>query len=213
VTAIANFIGPFLFGVAVANTIGNDVVDSNSINLVVILAALCSAILWDLLTWYLGFPSSSSHALVGGIVGATVMGAGWQAIKWDGLTRVLIALFASPINWVIFMCATMIAAGTALGGWRLIRTLGAKMFRIRPVDGFTSQLSSTFVILGASLLGGPVSSTQVISSSIMGVGAAGRVNKVRWGVARDLAVAWLLTIPISALVAAVIYWSLSLFFN
>ncbi len=284
VTAVANFVGPFLFGVAVANTIGNDVVDSNSINMMVILAALCSAILWDLLTWYLGFPSSSSHALVGGIVGATVMGAGWQAIKWDGLTKVLIALLASPIigfvfgwiilkitlilcwnakpsinvffkrsqivtgislalshgtndaqktmglitlalvtagylkvfivpDWVIFMCATMIAAGTALGGWRLIRTLGAKMFKIRPVDGFTSQLSSTFVILGASLLGGPVSSTQVISSSIMGVGAAGRVNKVRWGVAMDFAVAWLMTIPISALVAAGIYWSLSLVFH
>jgi PiT family inorganic phosphate transporter len=284
VTALANFVGPFIFGVAVANTIGNDVVDSKSINMAVILAALSSAILWDILTWYLGFPSSSSHALIGGIIGAAVMGAGWQAIQWEGLSKVLISLFASPIigfvvgwillrlilllcwnakpsinrvfkrsqmvtgitlalshgtndaqktmgiitlalvtagylkvfivpDWVILMCATMIALGTLVGGWRLIRTLGAKMFKIRPVDGFASQLASTTVILGASLLGGPVSTTQVVSSSIMGVGAAGRVNKVRWGVAQELAIAWLLTIPISALLAAGIYWVLSLIFQ
>jgi PiT family inorganic phosphate transporter len=281
VTAVANFLGPFIFGVAVASTIGNDVVASKSINIVVILAALCSAILWDLLTWYLGFPSSSSHALVGGIIGAVVMDAGWQVIKWNGLGKILIALFTSPIIgfvvgwillklilmicwnakpsinrwfkrsqivtgialalshgtndaqktmgiitlalvtagylkvfavpvWVIILCASMIAAGTAVGGWRLIRTLGGRMYKIRPVDGFSSQLASAFVILGASLLGGPVSTTQVVSTSIMGVGAAQRMNKVRWGVARDLAAAWLLTIPASALVAAGLYWLLSL---
>jgi inorganic phosphate transporter, PiT family len=280
VTAIAEFSGPFIFGVTVANTIGNDVVASKSINTVVILAALSSAILWDLLTWYLGFPSSSSHALVGGIIGSVVMDAGWQVIKWQGLGKILIALFTSPIIgflfgfillriilllcwnasprinswfkrsqiltgialalshgtndaqktmgiitlalltggflrtfhvplWVIFLCATMIASGTAIGGWRLIRTLGGKLYKIRPVDGFASQLASAVVILGASLLGGPVSTTQVVSSSIMGVGAAERVNKVRWGVAADLAAAWLLTIPASALVAAGLYWLLS----
>ncbi|MFZ2098828.1 MAG: inorganic phosphate transporter [Anaerolineales bacterium] len=281
VTAVANFLGPFIFGVAVATTIGNEVVASTSINNVVILAALCSAILWDLLTWYLGFPSSSSHALIGGIIGAVVMDAGWQAIEWNGLGKILIALFTSPIIgfvvgwillklilmifwnakpsinrwfkrsqivtgitlalshgtndaqktmgiitlalvtagylkvfavplWVIILCASMIAAGTAVGGWRLIRTLGGRMYKIRPVDGFTSQLSSAIVILGASLLGGPVSTTQVVSASIMGVGGAQRMNKVRWGVARDLATAWLLTIPASALVAAGLYWLLSL---
>jgi inorganic phosphate transporter, PiT family len=281
VTAVANFLGPFVFGVAVATTIGNDVVASTSINNVVILAALSSAILWDILTWYLGFPSSSSHALVGGIIGAVVMSAGWQVIKWDGLGKILIALFASPIIgfvvgwvllklilmifwnakpsvnhwfkrsqivtgitlalshgtndaqktmgiitlalvtsgylkvfavplWVIILCASMIAAGTAVGGWRLIRTLGGRMYKIRPVDGFASQLSSAIVILGASLLGGPVSTTQVVSASIMGVGGAQRMNKVRWGVARDLATAWLLTIPASGLVAAGLYWLLSL---
>jgi PiT family inorganic phosphate transporter len=281
VTALANFVGPFIFGVAVAETIGNGVVDSQSINLVVILAALCSAILWDLLALRLGLPSSSSHALIGGLVGATVMGVGWQAIKLQGLTRVLIALLASPIigfmfgwlilnvtlllcwkakpsinvffkrsqivtgvtlalshgtndaqktmglitlalvtagylkvfivpQWVIFICATAIAAGTFVGGWSLIRTLGVRMFKIRPVDGFSSQLASTSVILGASLLGGPVSTTQVVSSSIMGVGAAGRLNKVRWGVARDIGIAWLLTIPVSGLLGAGIYWLLSL---
>jgi inorganic phosphate transporter, PiT family len=281
VTAVAEFSGPFIFGVTVAKTIGNDVVASKSINIVVILAALSSAILWDILTWYLGFPSSSSHALVGGIIGAVVMGAGWKVIMWNGLGKILIALFTSPfigfiigwlllklimlifrnakpsINrwfkrsqivtgialalshgtndaqktmgiitlalvtsgylkafsvplWVIFLCASMIATGTAIGGWRLIRTLGGKLYKIRPVDGFTSQLASVAVILSASLLGGPVSTTQVVSSSIMGVGAAERVNKVRWGVVGDLAIAWLLTIPVSALVAAGLYWLLRL---
>ena len=100
----------------------------------------------------------------------------------------------------------MIALGTAMGGWKLIRTLGGKFYKIRPVDGFASQLASATVILGASLVGGPVSTTQVVSSSIMGVGAAERVNKVRWGVAQEIATAWLLTIPATALVAAGIYW-------
>ena len=279
-TAAANFVGPFIFGVAVAETIGNEVVDSAAINLLVILAALVSAILWNLLTWYLGFPSSSSHALIGGLVGAVVIAAGWSAIMLPGLLKVLLALFLSPIigyifgfivlrliylvcwnaspkvnkyfnrgqiltsislalshgtndaqktmgiitlalvtggylttfvvpQWVILACATMIAAGTALGGWRLIKTLGAKFYRIRPVDGFSSQLASSMVILGASLVGGPVSTTQVVSSSIMGAGAAERKNKVRWGVAQDIGMAWLLTIPATALAGAGIYWLLS----
>lgn len=276
-TAFANFLGPFIFGVAVANTIGNEVVDSEAISLQVLLAALISAILWNLFTWYMGFPSSSSHAMIGGLVGAVLMGAGWSAIKVEGLEKVLIVLFTSPIigfvfgfmiiriifllswnatpringffkrgqiftglslalshgandaqktmgiitlalliagvidtfvvpQWVIFACASMIALGTSLGGWELIRTLGGKIFKIRPVDGFSSQLASSIVILGASLVGGPVSTTQVVSSSIMGVGAGERVNKVRWGVAQDIAAAWLFTIPATALIAAGVYW-------
>jgi PiT family inorganic phosphate transporter len=276
VTAVANFAGPFIFGVAVANTIGNEVVSSKSINIEVILAALVSAILWDLLTWYLGFPSSSSHALIGGIIGAVVADSGWQVIEIRGLEKIFIALFASPfigfiigwillkvivmlswnatprINglfkysqivtgitlalshgtndaqktmgiitlalltggylkvfevpiWVILICAMMIALGTSVGGWKLIRTLGGKFYKIRPLEGFASQLASGIVILSASLIGGPVSTTQVVSSSIMGVGAAERPNKVRWGVAEEIAAAWLLTIPATALVAAGIY--------
>jgi PiT family inorganic phosphate transporter len=276
VTAAAEFSGPFIFGVAVATTIGNEIVVASTINAGVILAALISAIFWDLLTWFLGFPSSSSHALIGGILGAVVTGAGWQAIKVPGLEKVLIALFTSPligfvvgfvllrlilalswnatprINaffkrsqiltglvlalshgtndsqktmgiitlalvtagyldsfavpiWVVILCASMIALGTLVGGWRLIRTLGGKIFKIRPVDGFASQLASASVILTASLVGGPVSTTQVVSSSIMGTGAAERANKVRWGVAQDMAIAWLLTIPASALMAAGLY--------
>jgi PiT family inorganic phosphate transporter len=107
----------------------------------------------------------------------------------------------------------MIALGTAVGGWRLIRTLGGKIFRIKPIDGFASQLASSVVILGASLVGGPVSTTQVVSSSIMGVGAAERMNKVRWGVGKNIATAWIVTIPATAIVAAGLYWFLSLFIH
>ncbi len=280
-TAVANFIGPFIFGVAVAETIGNEVVSSEAISLLVILAALASAILWNLLTWYLGFPSSSSHALVGGLVGAVLIGAGWEAILLPGLLKILLSLLISPFlgfifgylvlrllflaswnaspgvnkyfkrgqiftslslalshgtndaqktmgiitlalvtggylvvfkvpDWVKLACATMIALGTLMGGWRLIRTLGAKFYRIRPVDGFASQLASSAVILGASLVGGPVSTTQVVSSSIMGAGAAERKNKVRWGVAQEIAMAWIFTIPVTALVGAGLYWVLDL---
>ncbi|RPJ23881.1 MAG: inorganic phosphate transporter [Chloroflexi bacterium] len=276
-TALAEFSGPFIFGVAVANTIGNEVVVSEAISVQVLMAALASAILWNLLTWYLGFPSSSSHAMIGGFIGAVVIGASWQAIKLPGLEKILIALFTSPIIgfvfgfiilklililawnatpringlfkhsqvitgialalshgandaqktmgiitlalviggdldvfavplWVIVLCAGMIALGTSVGGWKLIRTLGGKFYKIRPVDGFASQLASAVVILGASLVGGPVSTTQVVSSAIMGVGAAERMNKVRWSVAQEIATAWLLTIPATALLAAGISW-------
>jgi PiT family inorganic phosphate transporter len=281
-TAMANLIGPFIFGVAVADTIGKGIVAPGDISTQVILAALLSAILWDLLTWYLGFPSSSSHALIGGIIGAVMMKAGWQAIEIKGLEKVLIPLFTSPIIgfvlgfillrlililswkatpringffkrsqiltgivlalshgtndaqktmgvltlalvtsgylskfavplWVIFLCAGMIALGTAVGGWRLIRTLGGRIYKIKPVDGFASQLTSALVILGSSLLGGPVSTTQVVSSSILGVGAGERANKVRWGVAQEIAMAWLLTIPATALVAAGLFWVINQF--
>ncbi len=281
-TAVANFFGPFIFGVAVANTIGHEIVEAETISIQVLIAALVSAIFWNLLTWYLGFPSSSSHALIGGFIGAVIVGAGWQAIQMHGLVKILIALFASPIIgslfgffvlrlilisswnvtprindlfkrsqiltalalalshgtndaqktmgiitlalvtggfleifavpiWVIVLCAGMIAFGTAVGGWKLIRTLGGKFYKIRPVDGFASQLASAAVILGASIVGGPVSTTQVVSSAIMGVGAADRLNKVRWGVAQEIATAWLLTIPATALVAAGIYWAIMRF--
>lgn len=276
-TALANFLGPFIFGVAVAETIGNEIVAAETISISVLAAALISAIVWNVLTWILGFPSSSSHALIGGILGAVIMGAGWHAIELKGMWKILIALFTSPIigfvigfvvlklsllfswsaspringffrrsqvftalalalshgtndaqktmgiitlalvtggllpsfsvpTWVIVICAAMIALGTAVGGWKLIKTLGAKFFKIRPVDGFAAQLASAAVILTASLVGGPVSTTQVVSSAIMGVGAAERLNKVRWGVAQEIATAWLLTIPATALLAAGVYW-------
>jgi PiT family inorganic phosphate transporter len=119
-------------------------------------------------------------------------------------------IFAIPF-WVIVLCAAMIALGTAVGGWKLIRTLGGKFYKIRPVDGLASQLSSAAVIIGASIVGGPVSTTQVVSSAIMGVGAADRLNKVRWNVAQEIATAWLLTIPATALVAAGAYWAITQF--
>lgn len=277
VTALAEFSGPFIFGVAVANTIGGEIVSSESISLEVLIAALISAILWNIMTWISGIPSSSSHALVGGIIGAVMIGAGFQAIKIAGVLKVLLALFISPIlgflvgiiltnviyllswkatprinsvfkklqiitsislalshgtndaqktmgvitlglliggviptfsvpTWVIVASAGAIALGTSTGGWQLIRTLGSKFFKIRPVHGFASQAASATVILTASLFGGPVSTTQVVSSAIMGVGAAERLSKVRWGVAVDILFTWIFTIPITALLAAGIFW-------
>jgi PiT family inorganic phosphate transporter len=277
ITATAEFLGPFIFGVAVANTIGNEIVDSSIITVEVLIAALIGAILWNIVTWFLGIPSSSSHALIGGIMGAVMVGFGISAVHFSGLYKVLIALFISPVLgllfgfvftkiifflsrrasprinwffkrsqiitaiilafshgtndaqktmgvitlglvitkvipifkvpvWVIAISAGAIAAGTAMGGWRLIKTLGVKFYKIRPVHGFSTQLASALVILGASAVGGPVSTTQVVSSAIMGVGAAERVSKVRWTVAKDIATAWLVTIPTSGIMSAGIYW-------
>lgn len=273
ITALAEFAGPFLFGVAVATTLGNEVLADNLLRLSVILAALSAAIVWNIITWWLGIPSSSSHALVGGLIGAAVVENGLGVIKWTGLGKVLVALAISPpiglaagylvmktvlflargatpristffkrsqivtavalalshgTNdaqktmgvitlglvtagvltefhvpvWVIAVSAGAIALGTATGGWRLIRTLGGKFYKVRPVHGFTTQIASASVILVAALLGGPVSTTQVVSSAIMGVGSAERLSKVRWGVARQIVMAWLTTIPFAALLAA-----------
>ena len=277
ISAVAHFFAPFLFGAAVAKTVGHDIVASEAVTVPVILAASLSAIVWNIITWWLGIPSSSSHALIGGLVGAVGIGFGLQNIQPSGLSKVLIALFVSPLlgltvgfvvmklvlflargasprvstlfkrlqwftslglalshgtndaqktmgiitmglvatghlsrfevpGWVILLSATAIALGTASGGWRLIRTLGARFYKIRPIHGFTSQLSSAAVIMGAALLGGPVSTTQVVSSSIMGVGSAERLSKVRWGVAGSIAIAWVVTIPVSAAMAALLYY-------
>lgn len=277
-TAIATFVGPILFGVAVATTIGSEIVDAQDINLNVLLAALIAAIVWSVLTWILAIPSSSMHALIGGLIGAIVMKLGFSALKWSGILKIVVALFASPLIgfvvgwlianllfllswkahpkvnnlykrlqivttlglalshgsndaqktmgiitlalliakeistfavpwWVVLACSLAMAAGTALGGWRLIKTLGSKFYRIRPIHGFASQAASGIVVLAASLLGGPVSTTQVVSTAIMGVGAADRVNKVRWGVAGEIITAWFVTIPATAVLSAGIYWA------
>jgi PiT family inorganic phosphate transporter len=279
VAAVAEFLGPFLFGVTVARTIGDEIVQSDVLTLSVILSALVGAILWNLITWYLGIPGSSSHALIGGMVGAVMIGAGPSAIKFGGLSIVLIALFVVPLigfifsfittrliyflvrgasprvneffkrgqwitalvlafgqgtndaqktmgiialslviggvlpafqvpSWVVAVSAAVIALGTSLGGWRLIRTLGGKFYKIRPLHSFSTQLSSAGVIVAASLLGVPVSASQVVSSAIIGVGSAERASQVRWSVAEDIITAWLITIPASGLLAAGMYWLL-----
>jgi PiT family inorganic phosphate transporter len=277
IAAIAEFLGPFLFGVVVAKTIGNDIVQSNVLTLEVIASALIGAIFWNLITWYFGIPGSSSHALIGGMTGAVIAGAGLSAIKFSGLYKVLIALFAAPLIgflagflvtrliyflvrgatprvnelfksgqwltalvmafgqgtndaqktmgiivlslvisgvlpafqvplWVIAVSAAAIGLGTSLGGWRLIRTLGGKFYKIRPLHSFATQLSSAGVILAASLFGVPVSASQVVSSAIIGVGSAERASKVRWSVAEEIILAWLITIPASGLLSAGVYW-------
>jgi inorganic phosphate transporter, PiT family len=278
-SAAAIFLSPFIFGVAVANTIGSEIVSTTNLHINSILAALLSAIIWNRFTWFIGLPSSASHALIGGLIGAVVAGAGFGSIKLAGLEKVLIAMFTSPligllvgflvlrlvyflargatprINWyfkraqvltslalalsygandaqktmgivtlglvvtgnlaefkvpiwVITLSAGAIALGTSIGGWRLIRTLGAKFYKIQPVHAFSSQASSATIILGLSFFGLPTSTTQVVSTSIMGVGAAERINKVRWGVAGEIAIAWVITIPANALLAYGLYFLL-----
>jgi PiT family inorganic phosphate transporter len=271
--AVFEFLGPFLFGTAVAVTIGKQLLPVDKIGSDEIIAALIAAVVWNLITWYIGLPSSSSHALVGGLLGASILAHGFDIVQMPGLIKILAALLISPplgllmgfiimrftlfaarksspkINtffrrfqvvtlaglalshgsndaqktigvitlglvasghqssfhvqpWVVVLSASAIALGTSLGGWRLIRTLGSRIFRIRPVHGFTSQVAGATVILGAALVGGPVSTTQVMSSAITGVGAAERMSMVRWGVMKDMVIAWMLTIPITAALAA-----------
>jgi len=275
-SAVAHFCGPFLFGMAVAKTIGHDVVDPKAITMAVIFAALLAAIVWNIVTWAFGIPSSSSHALVGGLIGAVSVDFGFAMIQMRGLLKVIIALFMSPILglivghllmrlvlflargasprinwafkrgqiitslalalsqgtnnaqmtmgiiamslvtsghlpefsvpwWVVAFCAGAMSLGTVFGGWRIIRTLGGKFYTIRPVHGFTAQIASALIIFGAAFLGGPVSTTQVVSSAILGVGSARRVSRVRWNVAGNILTAWLLTVPASALLAALLY--------
>jgi PiT family inorganic phosphate transporter len=275
-SAAAHFCGPFLFGVAVATTVGQEVVDPKSITTIVIFAALLAAIIWNLATWYFGIPSSSSHALVGGLIGAVSIDSGFVTIQMRGLLKVTAALFLSPILgliagyllmrlvlflargasprinrifkraqimtslalalshgtndaqktmgiiamalvtlgylpefsvpwWVVALCAGAMSLGTAFGGWRVIRTLGTKFYKIRPVHGFAAQVASASIILGAAFLGGPVSTTHVVSSAILGVGSAERVSRVRWNVVGNIITTWVLTIPTSALLAALLH--------
>ena len=283
VAAIANGIGPFLFGVAVAKTIGGDIVEKEAVTLPVTYAALISAIALSAGALKFGLPTSSSHALIGGLIGAVWAGFGLEAIHRSGMVKVLLTLFLSPIlglvtgyffnqfsrflakgatprvnrwfrrgqifsgatlglahgtndaqktmgiivlglvatgyqqdatqvpTWVILISALAIAIGTMMGGWSLIRTLGGKFYRVRPIHGFSAQSASTFVILGAALIGGPASTTHVNSSAIIGAGAADRAQMVRWGVLYNILASWLLTIPITAGLGAILYMIISAF--
>lgn len=276
VAATFNFIGA-LSGTAVAGTIGKGIVAPQDITQEVVVAALLGAICWNIITWASGIPSSSSHALIGGLIGAAVMGFGSGALIWKGLEKILLALVVSPILgltcgyvimtllfwlfgkgsplrvnegfrrlqmlsacvmsfshgsndaqksmgiitmslvsggfiqefhvsiYVILACAAAMALGTAAGGWKIIKTMGGKIFKLEPINGFAADLTSSLVILGASHIGMPVSTTHVVSTSIMGVGTAKRIKAVRWGTARSIVTAWILTIPLSAAISALIY--------
>ena len=269
-----NFVGAFA-GTAVAKTIGSGLVDESTSTQGVIAAALIGAIAWNLLTWYYGLPSSSSHALIGGLFGATLISAGIGAFKVQGiLEKVLFPMVASPLVgffgalalvvllfwlfrgaprrpmttvfrrlqvvsagfmafshgsndaqktmgiitlglfsggvissvdvpwWVIVIAATAISLGTAVGGWRIMHTMGHRVVKLEPVHGFAAETTAATVIITAAHFGMPVSTTHVISSAIMGVGSARGVRGVRWGVARSILLAWIITIPAAATVAA-----------
>ncbi len=288
---LCEFIAPFFLGAAVARTIGEDIIhisvrtpNTLMISASFLIAALLGAILWNLITWFFGLPSSSSHALIGGMVGAALVAYGPSKILWGGLFYVVASLVISPLLgmifgmlflritfhifrnatpkvnylfnrmqipssialalshgsndvqksiglimmafillgfstsfhaplWVIASCGAATALGTGSGGWKIIKTMGSKIYRLRSVHAFCAQTSSAVVILGTALVGGPVSTTHVVSSSIMGVGAGQRISAVRWGMAKNIVLAWVVTIPASAVMAGlsflVIRWLLS----
>ncbi|HKS70145.1 MAG TPA: inorganic phosphate transporter [Ktedonobacterales bacterium] len=278
--AVLNFVGAFI-STNVAKTIGTDIASPAALTPMVVLAALVAAIGWNLITWYYGLPSSSSHALIGGLIGAAVVFAPTHFAVLDagGILKVVLALILSPIVgmvvaflvgtaavwifrrssphqvtatstwlqriaaafvafshgsndaqktmgvitaallayegvsvgkefavpiWVIVLCATAMGLGTSFGGWRIIRTMGMRTVKMRALDGFAAQASAAGVILSASAFGLPVSTTHVIAGSVMGVGARQRISAVRWGVAGNMVTAWILTGPITAVLAAVV---------
>ena len=276
-TAILNFLGAMV-STGVAKTIGGDIVMSASlINSSIIAAALIGAITWNLLTWYWGIPSSSSHALIGGIIGAVGWSVGFDALNEAGILKIFLSLVLSPIiamiggfimmkilllifgrfspivlndrfrsmqivsavmmafshgsndaqkamgiitltllsggyidtldvpMWVKLACATAMALGTAAGGWKIISTMGTKIFKLETINGFAADLNSAITIFTATFLHLPVSTTHVVSGSLLGVGSAKRIKAVNWGVARSMVMAWFVTIPLSGIVAAIAY--------
>jgi inorganic phosphate transporter, PiT family len=275
-STLAELIGPFLFGVAVANVIGSGVIDTARITPPVLYAALCASIAWMLLSWYLCIPSSSSHALIGGLVGSVFTALGPSAIQGSGFLKVVGSLtltlplgvlggylmvrlcywlsknssphinaqfnrgqllasfglgmaigtnsaqhamgimalglvmtgfaphFEIPL-WVIVASAVGLALGNLMGGMRLIRTIGARFFQIRPIHGFSAEAASATLIIVSSLLGGVVSTTHLTSLSVIGAGAAERVSMVRWGFVQNVLIAWVLTIPITAILGGSLY--------
>jgi len=280
--AFFNFIAFLIFGTAVAVTIGKGMIDVNSVNETVILAALIGAICWNLITWYLGLPSSSSHALIGGYAGAAIVKSGFGVIiaegwyktiifivlapaigfvlgyafkvasawvlrnqrpgvvnKWSRVLQLLSAAlyslghggndaqktmgiitsllfaggflteYAVPL-WVVLSAHAAIAIGTLTGGWRIVKTMGQKITRLRPIDGFCAETSSAISIFLATFLGIPVSTTHVITGAVSGVGSANRWTAVHWGVTLNIVWAWVLTIPGAAIIASLAYFLLNL---
>jgi len=276
--AFFNFIAFLFFGLHVANTIGKGIIDIEVVDKAVIFATLVGACSWDIITWYLGLPTSSSHALIGGMIGAAMVKVGSSALVWSGITKTIIFIFVSPIlgfvlgivlgtavywvcrnctpgkvdhlfrkgqllsaalysmghggndaqktmgiiagllfsaGWlkggfhiplyVVLLCQAAIALGTMFGGWRIVKTMGQKVARLRPVDGFAAESGAAMTLAISSGFGIPVSTTHTITGAIMGVGALRRLSAVRWGVAYNIVWAWILTIPAAALISALAY--------
>jgi inorganic phosphate transporter, PiT family len=275
--AFFNFVAAFGFGVKVAATLGKGVVDPTVVDRWVVLGGLVGAIFWNLLTWWLGLPVSSSHALIGGLAGAAVVKGGFGVLIAPGLIKIAMFIVLSPLLgfllgwltmhllnflhqnslpstvdrrfrrlqlvsaafyslghgtndaqktmgiiavllfstgymkvfavpiWVILICHAAIAAGTLMGGWRIVKTMGMKITKLKPIGGFSAETAGAVMLIGTAVWGIPVSTTHTITGAIMGVGATHRLSAVRWGVATRIVWAWILTIPLSALVAAIAY--------
>jgi len=282
--AFFNFVAFAVFGTHVANTIGTGIIEPEIVDASVIFAALVGAIAWNLITWGLGIPSSSSHALIGGLVGAGMAKAGISAAVWSGLSNTLLAIVLSPVVgfllalalvaivswlsvrstpyavdrafrilqfasaslyslghggndaqktmgviavllysqgymgttfhipfWVVLSCQAAMALGTFTGGWRIVKTMGSKITRLTPVQGFCAETGGAITLFMATELGIPVSTTHTITGAIIGVGAARKVSAVRWNVANGIILAWIITIPASGLIAALAYALVGLF--
>ncbi|MGN6764797.1 MAG: inorganic phosphate transporter [Rhizobiaceae bacterium] len=283
--AFFNFIAFLFFGLHVANTLGTGIVNANIVDPTVIFAALSGAIVWNILTWMFGIPSSSSHALVGGLVGAGVAKAGSGAIVWSGLLKTTAAIVLSPALgfflalmlilavswislrqtpfavdsafrhlqfisaslyslghggndaqktmgiiavllfsqghlghefyvplWVVLSCQSAMALGTLFGGWRIVHTMGSKITRLNPMQGFCAEAGGAMTLFLATWLGIPVSTTHTITGAIVGVGAARRVSAVRWGIAGNIVIAWIVTLPATAAIAALCHTAIALAF-
>ena len=281
--AFFNFIAFLFFGVHVATTIGTGLIDPSVINTKIIFSSLLGAIFWNIFTWYYGLPSSSSHALIGGLLGASIASAGIKPLKWVGISKVLAAIVISPLLgmlmgmalilltariffytnphridawfrrtqllssafislghgsndaqktmgiiamllfsahligtkfyvpiWVVILCNFVIALGTCFGGWRIVKTMGMKITKLKPVSGFCSDTASACTLALATCLGIPVSTTHTVTGAIIGVGSLNGFTAVRWGIAKNIVWAWILTIPASGCVAAIV-WSITQF--
>ena len=277
--AFFNVVAFFVFGVAVAKTVGSGIIAPTLIDDAVIFGALSGAIVWNVVTWLAGIPSSSSHALIGGIVGAGVAKGGIDAIVWSGLTKTVLAIAGSPLTgivlallmvlvvswsfvratpsfadatfrklqfvsaslyslghggndaqktmgiimallyshghasgdfhvplWVALLCYAAMGLGTLFGGWRIVHTMGSKITRLTPMQGFCAETAGAITLFAATNLGIPVSTTHTITGAIIGVGAARRTSAVRWNIAQGIVIAWIVTIPASAVIAAAGYW-------
>ena len=278
-----NFVAFLVFGLNVAHTIGTGIIDPSVVDIQVIFAALIGAIVWNLVTWGLGIPSSSSHALIGGLVGGGMAKAGISAAVWSGLSKTLAAIVLSPLvgfvlammlvalvswisvrstpftvdrafrilqcasaslyslghggndaqktmgiiavllysqghlgpkfyvpYWVVLACQASMALGTLMGGWRIVRTMGLRLTKLTPMQGFCAETGGAITLFTATAFGVPVSTTHTITGAIIGVGAARRASAVRWNVASGIVYAWVITIPAAAIVAALTYWAVSL---
>src|SRR5687767_12278272 len=282
--ALANFIGPFVFGTAIAATVGKGIIQPNFSTAEVILAGLVGAIVWDLLTWYFGLPSSSSHALIGGLIGSALIFGGFEAIVFGGVQKVLTFLVVSPILgfvialtfgiliiyflkkhqpgkinrvfgklqigssaffslthgandgqktmgvitallisggllnaenfevpiWVIFSASIAMAFGTFLGGWRIVKTMAFRITELKPYQGFCAETGGGVILTAMAWLGIPVSTTHAITGAIMGVGTTRRLSAVRWGIGKKIIYAWIITIPASAAIGALVLLLLKL---